>query len=201
MVDFDYMLDIGVGRKHSDCMRKSLKSIFAIMSVTTSLVAFSPAEAEAFSPSVSAASSAEYSQNVANVQTVLSELGYYQSAITGMMDNVTRLAVKTFQASNGIAASGVVDPATSDKLNEIYNSGGDASSKPVGYSDNIESIQQILKQLGYYDYAPDGVANVLTRSAIRKFQTDAGLPQTGRTDSKTAAAMNVAYDKSVSGRK
>jgi peptidoglycan hydrolase-like protein with peptidoglycan-binding domain len=55
-------------------------------------------------------------------------------------------------------------------------------------------VQGALAQRGYYDGQIDGVAGPGTRSAIREFQRDNGLPVTGRIDSQLVQALKNGRD-------
>lgn len=55
----------------------------------------------------------------------------------------------------------------------------------------VRSAQQQLNQDGYNAGPVDGVVGPQTRAALQKFQSSQNLPQTGRLDQKTMAALNV----------
>ena len=55
-------------------------------------------------------------------------------------------------------------------------------------------VQGALAQRGYYDGQIDGVLGPGTRSAIREFQRDNGLPVTGRIDSQLVQALKNGRD-------
>lgn len=55
----------------------------------------------------------------------------------------------------------------------------------------IEDAQRALAEKGYDPGPADGFAGPQTRSAVKKFQGDQNLAQTGRFDQKTLAALNV----------
>jgi hypothetical protein len=52
-------------------------------------------------------------------------------------------------------------------------------------------VQQSLARRGYYAGGVDGVIGPETRSAIREFQRDNGLPVTGRIDSQLMQALKL----------
>src|SRR3989338_9709128 len=54
-----------------------------------------------------------------------------------------------------------------------------------GHNPRVEEMQQILKDAGFDPGPSDGVMGGQTRSAIRKFQKQKGLKQTGKIDSVT----------------
>ncbi len=55
----------------------------------------------------------------------------------------------------------------------------------------IKDAQQKLDQAGYSAGPADGVLGPQTRAALKKFQADQQLPQSGRLDQKTMAALKV----------
>jgi peptidoglycan hydrolase-like protein with peptidoglycan-binding domain len=59
-----------------------------------------------------------------------------------------------------------------------------------GHNSRVEEIQQILKDAELEPGPVDGVMGAQTRSAIRKFQKEKGLKQTGKIDSVTYLALN-----------
>jgi peptidoglycan hydrolase-like protein with peptidoglycan-binding domain len=66
-------------------------------------------------------------------------------------------------------------------------------AKPVNVTPSVvKSAQERLADKGYNPGPADGVAGPQTRSALRKFQADQGLPSTGRFDQPTLAKLDVA---------
>ncbi|MBE5736357.1 MAG: spore cortex-lytic enzyme [Clostridiales bacterium] len=59
--------------------------------------------------------------DMAEIQTRLRDLGYYNGAINGLYDDATVVAIKNFQADNGIYVSGAVGGVTANALG-IYMS-------------------------------------------------------------------------------
>ena len=56
----------------------------------------------------------------------------------------------------------------------------------------IEAVQRELDERGYDPGEIDGLTGSRTRGAIRKFQRSAGLPDTGKIDEATLAALGLA---------
>jgi peptidoglycan hydrolase-like protein with peptidoglycan-binding domain len=56
-------------------------------------------------------------------------------------------------------------------------------------SHDIEDVQRRLVTLGYDAGSPDGLLGPKTRTALRAFQGDRGLPSTGRPDGATLEAL------------
>jgi hypothetical protein len=63
-------------------------------------------------------------------------------------------------------------------LGDQYSRTGDARSS------SMKAVQAELARLGYYRGAIDGVLGPETRSAIRSFQANQGLPVTGQVDGR-----------------
>jgi peptidoglycan hydrolase-like protein with peptidoglycan-binding domain len=63
-------------------------------------------------------------KEVKAVQAELNLRGYYKSKITGVLDRDTRIAVLAFQADNGLATTGRIDPETYRKLDLTYPATG-----------------------------------------------------------------------------
>ena len=55
-------------------------------------------------------------------------------------------------------------------------------------------VQDSLARRGYYDGPVDGAVGSGTRSAIREFQRDNGLPVTGRIDSQLVQTLQIGRD-------
>ena len=58
----------------------------------------------------------DFSDNVAAVQSKLSELGYFSLEATGLFGDITAQAVSDFQLANGLEATGVIDAKTYEIL-------------------------------------------------------------------------------------
>jgi peptidoglycan hydrolase-like protein with peptidoglycan-binding domain len=78
--------------------------------------------------------------------------------------------------------SGVATGSQSQS-NQIYTS-----------SDAIRSAQTVLRDRGFYNGPINGVMNPPTRAALRQFQRDRNLPETGDLDFRTAQALGIASD-------
>ena len=57
-----------------------------------------------------------YDTHMVEIQTRLKELGYYNGAVNGVYDDATVVAIKNFQADNGIYVSGAVGGVTANAL-------------------------------------------------------------------------------------
>ena len=89
-----------------------------------------------------------------------------------------------------IAHSGSSSGGSSSGSSSSSSSGSSSSDIGLGTSgDNVASIQSNLQTLGYDVGGIDGVYGGNTESAMKQFQADYGLPQTGIYDTKTAQTM------------
>lgn len=140
---------------------------------------------------------------VFNLQKVLSEMPemYPEGKITGTFDTATKAAVKKFQEKYGIRITGEVGPQTRQKLNELYG------PKDIGdvYKFDVNKVLKLgmsgedVKQLQLFlaldsGYNPDGKVTGIfdknTEKAVKDFQKQYNLPQTGQVGSLTAQKIN-----------
>ena len=135
---------------------------------------------------------------VTRLQTQLKTLGYYTGEVDGQYGQATALAVKLFQNQQGLIADGL---AGADTLASLYGGKADyyiptptPSPTPSKLSkgdqgDAVKSLQQRLKDLGYYAGSVDGDYGGGTQEAIRLFQSQNGLDVDGVCGSATMAAV------------
>lgn len=123
------------------------------------------------------------------VQAALKKLGYYTGAVDGIAGSNTENAIKKFQKANNLTADGIVGAGTSKLLSASTSSDSDKK-----HTISIKEIQSVLKKLGYYTGAVDGVSGSKTELAIQKFQkankliADGVVGQTTKNKMVAAAA-------------
>lgn len=66
-----------------------------------------------------------------------------------------------------------------------------ALSKMGSRSDEVKSIQKILKSKGYYSGSVDGIFGTKTKNAVIAFQKDNGLKADGIAGAKTLKALGI----------
>ena len=138
--------------------------------------------------------------DVKSVQSRLDKFGYYSGALDGIYGAATVAAVASFQLRNNLSADGVAGKRTYKKL---YSSDALAAiSTPTStpttgvtrptrllYSgctgDDVKSVQQRLKDLGYLTDKVDGKYGANTVAAMRAFQLRNGLTGSGNGDTAT----------------
>jgi len=69
--------------------------------------------------------------------------------------------------------------------------GPEGPEGPGGGSSLAADVQFALKRLGYYKGEPDGEIGAVSRAAIRNFQSEHGLPVTGRIDKPLLHALKL----------
>ena len=135
----------------------------------------------------------------------LSELGYPVSSTDYYSDSVAA-AVRLFQSANGLSADGMAGKLTQEKLYSV---------SAIGYSESgqtyptlvrgdrgmalLYTLQQRLKDLGYYTIRVDGIFGSGTQRAVRWFQSVNGLSVTGKADNATQQLLYSAQAKAASG--
>lgn len=125
------------------------------------------------------------------VQQGLKVLGYYEGPITGVYDEATAAAVSALQRDLGLPETGQYDEATDAALRERL---GAASGT---LTTSIAGVQQQLAALGYYTGPIDGQWSAATIDAVRAFQRDLGVPETGVIDAATLQAIYLRGQQSA----
>ena len=131
---------------------------------------------------------------VSKLQLRLKELGYYAGETTGVCDKDTVAALKLFEGRNGLVADGEADAADQAVL---YGATAIDSSVMVtptpaptlapptrtlrrsDKGEDVKSLQQRLKELGYYEGRITGTYNEGTEAAVEAFQKKSSLEADG----------------------
>ena len=134
----------------------------------------------------------------------LHELGYPVVVSTRYTDGVAA-AVRLFQRANGLAVDGIAGQATQGALYSLaaVRYGGEGEYPTLVRGDRglalIYTLQQRLKDLGYYSIRVDGIYGSGTQRAVRWFQQVNGLSATGTADSVTQKLLYSSEAKPASG--
>ena len=141
-------------------------------------------------------------EEVLNLQTRLSELGYFIGELNGFYGERTKTAVFNFQKANGIVPTGIFDPYTNQKLGEegavtkqqyIENSRKtpvfDMTLMQDDKGEFVKKLQQYLFNLGYFSDEITGNYGSVTKYAVSVFQLVNKLPVTGDADSATLTKL------------
>lgn len=127
------------------------------------------------------------------IQRELKAKGYEAGAVDGVAGLVTRGAIMAYEADQGLPLTGEPRPA----LLQHLVLGADGAS-PAGAADRapgpeaeavIRAVQRAFRQLGYMTTLPDGRLNEQTRRAIRRFEVERRLKETGRISGELVAKL------------
>ena len=140
------------------------------------------------------------SSDIEKAQTVLKALGLYSGQITGNIGSKTNAAIKAFQAKHGLTQSGDLDASTLAKLQAVSSgSSKQESSETTSASQekyttgDVEKAQTILKELGLYYGEITGNVGSKTKTAIKKFQSQYGIEQSGVPTAETLTMLESVY--------
>lgn len=141
---------------------------------------------------------------VKTLQTRLKELGYYSGQISGTCDTDTVDAILMFEGKHGLVADGEMD---SSDQSVLYGARAMAASVVVtptpsptplvptqtlrrgDQGEEVKSLQERLKELGYYTGNITGTFNAATETALKDFQTKSRLEVDGVCGPATRTAL------------
>jgi len=124
------------------------------------------------------------------LQQQLADAGYYKGTVDGVYGPETVAAVEALQKAHGLPVTGAVDKATEAALQSDLAAAGGATAQATIAS--TAAVQQTLKLAGYWDGPVDGQWTPALTDALKKFQTDLGVPASGTVDAATIAALEKA---------
>ncbi|WP_066648379.1 peptidoglycan-binding protein [Christensenella timonensis] len=125
---------------------------------------------------------------ISKLQERLKDREYYDySSITGYYGPVTTEAVKKFQRTNNLDATGIM---TAENLALLYSDSVKYYTMyPQDSGDDIKSMQDRLSQLGYFDGTSTGYFGSITTNAVKRFQDVNGLSVDGVVGKNTRALL------------
>jgi peptidoglycan hydrolase-like protein with peptidoglycan-binding domain len=127
------------------------------------------------------------------LQEQLAQAGYYDDDVDGVYGPATVAAVDALQKAHGLRQTGTVDKATQQALeSELAAKGGAAAQKATV---STAALQQTLKLTGHWTGPVDGQWTDELTDALRAFQKDLGVEETGTVDAATVAAFEKALAK------
>lgn len=133
--------------------------------------------------------------SVANVQRLLTELGYDAGPADGLMGSRTRSAIRAYQIDKGLPSSGQPSRSLFASLQESASGGATASTGTASTSSAssglVADIQSELRRRGYEIAAVDGRVSEATSEAIRRYQSDAGLTIDGYPTQSLLASLRT----------
>ena len=144
--------------------------------------------------------------HVEKLQRALQIKGYLKGTIDGKYGNMTADAVKRFQTSAGLKATGKADTAT---INALFGKGSPSSqydpgmkgitsissikvpntSKPGNSGAHVKALQQALKLKGFYKGNIDSSYGEKTVDAVKRYQRSVGLTPDGIAGNGTIRSL------------
>ena len=134
-----------------------------------------PVTAEAEAP---AAVLDDQRDSVRQAQRRLIELGLLSGSADGVCGPMTGDALRTYQAQNGLEATGHLDAVTLERLTRVDMDDLDA-----------RDVQQRLIDLGYLQGTADGVIGPRSIAALEQFQRMNGLEPNGKANKATLETL------------
>lgn len=147
---------------------------------------FAPSATQMDVAVVADADSIEAEQRVRQIQRELASRGYEPGTPDGVVGLVTRAAILAFEHDRGLPLT--AEPSA-DLLAELQSKTAATAAPRTARSRRapqpqaeilIRTVQQSLLTLGHYRGTVDGRLDAATERAIRDFETQAGLPASGR---------------------
>ena len=120
------------------------------------------------------------------IQRELTAKGYDPGPVDAVMGFFTRAAIMAYESDNQLPVAG--EP-TAELLEHLVlgvslNPVSEPAEPPSETVALVKAVQQILADQGYGPGAVDGVPGEETRAAIKSFEKDRGLRETGRISGK-----------------
>ncbi|MDR4307487.1 peptidoglycan-binding protein [Chelatococcus sambhunathii] len=149
---------------------------------------------------------------VEQVQTALAERGLYDGVVDGLPGGGTTAAIKAFERSQGLAQTGEASERILAALLTAPMKRSDAappSPRPAkaiapapapapastgstaAANPTLMAAQRALAKIGYGPVSIDGKLGTETRNAIRAFERDRGLPETGELSPSVLRALQA----------
>jgi peptidoglycan hydrolase-like protein with peptidoglycan-binding domain len=118
----------------------------------------------------------------------LGALGLYQERQDGEAPARLRQAIEAYERAHDLKVTGEPTPDLLDHI-RFFGRIGQASTAVAGDVD-VRAVQEGLARLGYSPGPPDGVLGPQTRDAIRQFEQDRSLAQTGTITEELAQEVS-----------
>ncbi|SFF02418.1 peptidoglycan-binding protein [Alteribacillus iranensis] len=174
----------------------SIKKIGVPLFAAGLVILANPSESDANELGDKNLASGDKGSTVEELQDLLHDQGLLEKdEVDGEFDKETAQAIESYQDEHNLNKDGIAGPHTIGAL-EILGEGDEG--KPV------ETLQEKLKNLGFYEYASDGKFGPHTDEAVRDFQQAANIlvdglagPQTFSAIEKDAAKKSTSSSEEV----
>lgn len=152
---------------------------------------------------------------VSQAQSILKQKGLYSGEATGKLDDSTRDAIRKYQETEKIRATGTLNRITLEKMGiqlsdkqrlipisessknpDTSNSSKSRSAVFRATKDQIMQAQKILKDKTLYTSSEDGKMNDAFRGALKKYQGMEKIKTTGTLNRETLEKMGIQLTES-----
>ncbi len=124
---------------------------------------------------------------VRTVQAELNDLGYNGGPADGVFGPSTRSAVRAYQTDNNLPVTGQVTQSLLIHMQEH----GTVSGREREQREMALAVEEELSRRGYNTGPVDGVVDSSTRTAVRTYQSDAGIAIDGQVDAELLASLRT----------
>jgi peptidoglycan hydrolase-like protein with peptidoglycan-binding domain len=143
---------------------------------------------------------------VKSIQAALTLRGLYDGTPDGVAGPKTVAAIRSFQDSAGLVADGIPSEALltavlarpvvgsdgrADQIGALITASAPAAPTPSPPARRVVSVEKALAALGYGPLKVDGLMDGATEAAIQRFESDRGLPVTGRISVRLARELTA----------
>lgn len=135
---------------------------------------------------------------IIGLQEELAAHGYKPGPADGKLSDRTRRAIRQYQKDAGLQVNGVASKELLDHMKFALpkvNAKADGGVAAAPARELVSGVQRQLAERGYYRGEIDGRVGPATREAVRRFQTDAGLPVSGVVDQRLLGELSSADPK------
>lgn len=150
-------------------------------------------------------------EQIMSAQKMLNTNGSYKGEPSGKYDDDLRASIKEYQAANGLSKTGALNRPTLEKLgiklteaqsaipvnpadlSDGSSPGSTTKRGPVfrASKEQIIAVQKMLKSRNLYNGEESGKLNDETRAAIKEWQKQNGVKETGTLNKVTLEAMKI----------
>lgn len=135
-------------------------------------------------------------EQVRELQQRLRDIGYFNANPDGYVGPLTLEAVRRFQQDYRLNPDGIADIQVLEAVRRAWDQ-RNASEPSRNYisvgdrGDNVRTLQQRLRDLGYFNANPDGFFSEYTRSSVIAFQQYSGINPSGVVDTQTWQVLRL----------
>ena len=126
---------------------------------------------------------------IADTQRALLDSRLYDGPVDGILGPQTKSAISSFEMKIGLIPTGQPSPRLLQQIRKGYPAAIEPQSTGSVGDSRLKRVQRALNEIGYGPIPEDGVDGDKTAAAIRHFEADNRLPQTGRVSDALAAKL------------